>query len=116
MDNLKYYLRECALPDLSTDGNLPEPPFIGHKSHKNHLAVRPETWRRLETICPLADTIDNTVASCMKVDVVYSWTCAEILQFNRDRRKYFRGRDQPARPSGLRLPRQVDHPIPINTE
>lgn len=69
MDNLKYYLRECTLPDLSTDGNLPELPLIGHKSHKNHLAVRPETWRRLETVCPLADTIDHTVASCTKVDI-----------------------------------------------
>ncbi|KAF9464673.1 hypothetical protein BDZ94DRAFT_1255649 [Collybia nuda] len=69
MNSLKYYLRECALPTVPTDGFPSEPPLIGHKSHKNYLAVRPETWRRLETICPLAGAIDNTVTSWVDANV-----------------------------------------------
>jgi hypothetical protein len=69
MSILKYYLRECALPGLPIPGNLLDLPPIGHKSHKNHLAVRPETWRRLENIYPLKDTVDHIIVSCANVTI-----------------------------------------------
>ncbi|KAF9069660.1 hypothetical protein BDP27DRAFT_1222193 [Rhodocollybia butyracea] len=54
-DNLKSYVREAALPKMMNDRFAPAMPPDGHKSHMNDLKVRPETWRRLESIYSLAN-------------------------------------------------------------
>ncbi|KAF7304857.1 Microtubule associated protein [Mycena kentingensis (nom. inval.)] len=51
-DNLRGYLREAALPPMRNDAAAPKMPPPGHKSHLNHLTVRPQAWRRLESIYP----------------------------------------------------------------
>lgn len=67
MDNLRYYLASCALPPMPLARNAPLPPSEGHKSHQNHLQVRPETWRRLENIFPLEGAIDEAITRCKSV-------------------------------------------------
>ncbi|KAJ7057040.1 hypothetical protein C8F01DRAFT_341600 [Mycena amicta] len=49
-DNLRGYLRQAILPPMKNDATAPPMPPPGHKSHLNHLSVRPQTWRRLESI------------------------------------------------------------------
>ncbi|KAF8350729.1 hypothetical protein F5887DRAFT_876120 [Amanita rubescens] len=56
-DNLRCYLREAVLPAMVCDPMAPNLPPKGHKSHLNHLKVKPERWRRLENIQPLECTI-----------------------------------------------------------
>ncbi|KAF7322950.1 Microtubule associated protein [Mycena chlorophos] len=51
-DNLRGYLREATLPPMTNDAAAPKMPAPGHKSHLNHLSVRPQSWRRLESIYP----------------------------------------------------------------
>ncbi|KAJ3998183.1 hypothetical protein F5050DRAFT_1806143 [Lentinula boryana] len=52
-DNLKCYVREAILPRMKNGKYAPAMPPDGHKSHMNTLKVRPETWRRLESIYSL---------------------------------------------------------------
>ncbi|KAJ7219247.1 hypothetical protein GGX14DRAFT_435292 [Mycena pura] len=49
-DNLRGYLREATLPPMINGATAPKMPPPGHKSHQNHLHVRPQEWRRLESI------------------------------------------------------------------
>jgi hypothetical protein len=64
-DNLRCYLREAVLPVMVCDAKAPSIPPEGHKSHLNHLKVKPERWRRLENIQPLECTImDKWVTDC----------------------------------------------------
>ncbi|KAF8628442.1 hypothetical protein AX15_003958 [Amanita polypyramis BW_CC] len=61
-DNLRCYLREAVLPTMICDPKAPPLPSEAHKSHLNHLKVRPEQWRRLESIQPLDSmTMDKRV-------------------------------------------------------
>lgn len=63
MDNLRRYLATCTLPLMQIARNAPLPPPHGHKSHRNHLHVRPESWRRLESMYPLDSDVENAVAT-----------------------------------------------------
>ncbi|KAL0946926.1 hypothetical protein HGRIS_013087 [Hohenbuehelia grisea] len=49
-DNLRCYICQAALPLMLCDPTAPAEPPPGHKSHLNHLEVRPEHWRRLTTL------------------------------------------------------------------
>ncbi|KAJ7774799.1 hypothetical protein B0H16DRAFT_74878 [Mycena metata] len=70
-DNLRGYLRETMLPSMTLDARAPNMPPPGHKSHQNHLkTVRPEAWRRLESIYPFA--------SISMDDIVISWIDSHI--------------------------------------
>ncbi|KAJ6547537.1 hypothetical protein B0H19DRAFT_1166187 [Mycena capillaripes] len=69
-DNLRCYLRETMLPVMLNDVMAPKMPPTGHKSHQNHLKVRPQAWRRLETIYSLTDAA--------MTEVVTSWIDSHI--------------------------------------
>jgi len=69
-DNLRCYLREATLPLMTNDAMAPKMPPPGHKSHQNHLKVRPQAWRRLESIYPLVDQSMTAIVS--------SWIDAHI--------------------------------------
>ncbi|KAK7014884.1 microtubule associated protein [Favolaschia claudopus] len=69
-DNLRCYLREATLPPMANDPNAPQMPPAGHKSHQNHLKVRPQSWRRLENIFSFED-------KSMAI-IVSSWIDAHI--------------------------------------
>ncbi|KAJ7155992.1 hypothetical protein C8R43DRAFT_1087364 [Mycena crocata] len=61
-DNLRCYLRETKLPQMTNDAMAPKMPPAGHKSHQNHLQVRPQAWRRLESIYSFNDlSMDDIV-------------------------------------------------------
>ncbi|KAJ7709933.1 hypothetical protein B0H17DRAFT_1191069 [Mycena rosella] len=63
-DNLRGYLRETKLPQMTNDTMAPKMPPTGHKSHQNHLKVRPEAGRRLESIYSFQDiSMDDIVVS-----------------------------------------------------
>ncbi|KAJ7449782.1 hypothetical protein FB451DRAFT_737367 [Mycena latifolia] len=63
-DNLRCYLRETKLPQMTNDAMAPRMPPTGHKSHQNHLKVRPQAWRRLESIYSFQDiSMDDIVVS-----------------------------------------------------
>ncbi|KAJ7632591.1 hypothetical protein FB45DRAFT_508821 [Roridomyces roridus] len=69
-DNLRGYLRETTLPQMTNDALAPKMPPAGHKSHQNHLKVRPQAWRRLESIYSFDEvSID---------DIVVSWVDSHI--------------------------------------
>lgn len=64
-DALRRYLHEAVLPQMLLHPVAPNPPPTGHKSHLNSLSVRPETWRRLESIHPLDSTkLNKNIAAC----------------------------------------------------
>jgi len=66
MDDIKSYLCYSALPfmPVNIDATSLLPPD-GHKSHRNYLCVRPEMWRRLESIYPLGEaSMDQAATSC----------------------------------------------------
>ncbi|KAJ6502575.1 hypothetical protein C8R45DRAFT_1092404 [Mycena sanguinolenta] len=69
-DNLRLYLREAKLPQMTNDALAPKMPPPGHKSHQNHLKVHPQEWRRLECIYSL---MDQAMAK-----IVSSWIDAYI--------------------------------------
>ncbi|KAJ7940665.1 hypothetical protein B0H13DRAFT_2226032 [Mycena leptocephala] len=54
-DNLRNYLRQTKLPQMTNDAMAPKMPPPGHKSHQNHLSARSQAWRRLESIYSLTD-------------------------------------------------------------
>ncbi|KAF8077972.1 hypothetical protein FPV67DRAFT_1404301 [Lyophyllum atratum] len=64
MENLRYYLATCALPEMENGRKAPDAPPDGHKSHKNHLHINPEPWRRLENIYPLKVAVDEAIKLC----------------------------------------------------
>ncbi|KAF5365751.1 hypothetical protein D9758_003303 [Tetrapyrgos nigripes] len=66
-DNLRTYLREAALPKMENDRAAPKMPAPSHKSHLNDLKVRPEVWRRLESIYILHEycALEKTVTAWM---------------------------------------------------
>ncbi|KAF9267773.1 hypothetical protein L218DRAFT_954968 [Marasmius fiardii PR-910] len=61
-DNLREYLQEAILPNMLHDPNAPPMPPEGHKSHLNKLKVRPESWRRLESMYFLPDECQFSTA------------------------------------------------------
>ncbi|KAJ7109350.1 hypothetical protein C8R44DRAFT_284984 [Mycena epipterygia] len=69
-DNLRCYLRETKLPQMTNDALAPKMPPTGHKSHQNHLQVRPQAWRRLESIYSFKDISMD--------DIVVSWIDSHI--------------------------------------
>ncbi|KAF9500892.1 hypothetical protein BDN71DRAFT_946872 [Pleurotus eryngii] len=54
-DNLRCYVRDAGLPPMLCDPSTPEMPPEGHKSHLNHLKIRLESWRKLQTIQELKE-------------------------------------------------------------
>lgn len=65
-DNLREYLQEAILPTMIHDANAPLMPPEGHKSHMNNLKVRPESWRRLESMYLLPEEYQfgRAVSTC----------------------------------------------------
>uniref|UniRef100_A0A0W0EXX7 Uncharacterized protein n=1 Tax=Moniliophthora roreri TaxID=221103 RepID=A0A0W0EXX7_MONRR len=61
VDNLQEYLQTAQLPEMKLDHDAPQMPPFGHKSHLNDLAVRSESWRRLESIYTLDEFGINRV-------------------------------------------------------
>ncbi|KAJ3540920.1 hypothetical protein NMY22_g4102 [Coprinellus aureogranulatus] len=55
--DLRQHLRNCILPPLGYEENDPLLPPKGHASHRNHLSVRPETYRRFENINGIPDSV-----------------------------------------------------------
>ena len=49
-DNARLYVQEAKLPTLRYGTPAPEFPARGHKSHKNHLTITYERWRRLQRV------------------------------------------------------------------
>ncbi|KAJ7275365.1 hypothetical protein B0H12DRAFT_1199468 [Mycena haematopus] len=62
-DNLRCYLRETTLPQMTNDAMAPQMPPPGHKSHQNHLKVQPQVWRRLESIYSFTDQAMTGIVS-----------------------------------------------------
>ncbi|KAJ2916015.1 hypothetical protein MD484_g4381, partial [Candolleomyces efflorescens] len=63
--NLREYTTQATLPPLQYeqyDSLLPPP---GHVSHKNHLTIRPEAYRQLETIHGLAESVWMNMGACL---------------------------------------------------
>ncbi|KAG9226335.1 hypothetical protein CCMSSC00406_0003214 [Pleurotus cornucopiae] len=54
-DNLRCYIREAGLPPMLCHPSTPQMPPEGHKSHLNNLKIRPESWRKLQTIHELKE-------------------------------------------------------------
>jgi hypothetical protein len=72
--NLREYTTQATLPPLQYeqyDSLLPPP---GHVSHQNHLTIRPEAYRRLETMQGIADSVWMNMGAC-QFDV---FPCAHI--------------------------------------
>ncbi|KAF5357934.1 hypothetical protein D9756_001594 [Leucocoprinus leucothites] len=44
------YVSSTTLPHIPESADMPVMPLPGHRSNRNHLTVRSEEWRRLETI------------------------------------------------------------------
>ena len=64
-DNLRGYLREATLPPMINGATAPKMPPPGHKSHQNHLHIRPQEWRRLESIYSFNNiAFDDLVVNC----------------------------------------------------
>ncbi|TEB35898.1 hypothetical protein FA13DRAFT_1810551 [Coprinellus micaceus] len=63
--DLRQHMRNCILPPLGYQENDPILPPKGHVSHRNHLSVRPETYRRFETIHGLHDSIWFALENCL---------------------------------------------------
>ena len=62
--DLRQHMRNCILPPLGYQENDPILPPKGHVSHRNHLSVRPETYRRFENIHGLHDSIWFALENC----------------------------------------------------
>jgi len=60
-DNLGYYLSKAVLPQMVPGVGAPEIPRPGHGSHCNKLTVRPEPYRKLQSIYQLIDEVFNTL-------------------------------------------------------
>jgi hypothetical protein len=64
-DNLRCYVREAVLPEMVNGQAAPSMPICGHKSHLNTLTIRPEFYRKLETIYRFRDEmIEEMIAAC----------------------------------------------------
>ncbi len=64
-DNLRCYVREAVLPLMLCDPSTPEMPPEGHKSHLNHLKIRSESWRKLQTIHALRENpLERSICTC----------------------------------------------------
>jgi hypothetical protein len=64
-DNLRCYVREAILPEMVNGQAAPPMPIHGHKSHLNTLTIRPEFYRKLETIYRFRDEmIEEMIAGC----------------------------------------------------
>ncbi|KAG7089564.1 hypothetical protein E1B28_011236 [Marasmius oreades] len=70
-DNLREYLQEAILPKMMHNPNSPPMPLPGHKSHLNNLKVRPESWRRLESMYLLQE-------ECQFATAVSTWAESKI--------------------------------------
>ncbi|KIM85232.1 hypothetical protein PILCRDRAFT_817232 [Piloderma croceum F 1598] len=60
-DNLGYYLSQAVLPQMVTGVGTPEMPRQGHGSHRNKLTVRPEPYRKLQSIYQLIEEVFDTL-------------------------------------------------------
>jgi hypothetical protein len=49
-DNLRVYLSRAVLPQMVLGIRAPGLPPAEHKTHANNLTVRPEPYRKLESI------------------------------------------------------------------
>jgi hypothetical protein len=52
-DCLRYYLAQAVLPQMVLGVGAPGMPCEGHTSHRNTLTVRPESYRKLQSIYQL---------------------------------------------------------------
>ncbi|KAF9451052.1 hypothetical protein P691DRAFT_663990 [Macrolepiota fuliginosa MF-IS2] len=67
---LLQYVTSTTLPHIPEISGAPSPPPAGHKSHKNHLNVKSEAWRRLESTYQI-----DTFSFARQV---VAWTMANI--------------------------------------
>lgn len=56
-DNLRLYISQAVLPQMLLGPDAPPVPPDGHKSHRNHLTVRLESYRNLENIYQMLDNV-----------------------------------------------------------
>lgn len=64
-DNLRCYIREAGLPPMLCHPSTPQMPPEGHKSHLNNLKIRPESWRKLQTIHELKENRwERSICDC----------------------------------------------------
>lgn len=56
-DNLSYYLSQAVLPEMKNGVDAPAIPPEGHKSHRNNLTVRPEPYRKLQSIYQIKEPL-----------------------------------------------------------
>jgi hypothetical protein len=67
-DNLRCYVREAVLPPMVNGPSAPPMPLEGHKSHLNTLSIRPEIYRKLESIYGFKDEVmDHLIATCTQL-------------------------------------------------
>jgi len=60
-DNLGYYLSQAVLPQMIPGIGTPEMPRQGHGSHRNTLTVRPEPYRKLQSIRQMREEVFSTL-------------------------------------------------------
>jgi len=79
-DNLRYYLSHAVLPQMIPGVGAPEIPPEGHKSHRNTLSVRPESYRKLQSIYQLKDRDFHTLMlKCeSKISLLVSNMCLSV--------------------------------------
>ncbi|KAF9005627.1 hypothetical protein BDQ17DRAFT_1469825 [Cyathus striatus] len=83
--DLRSYLQCCALPEMIVDVRwIPDFLLDGHKSHKNHLSVQAEQWRRLETINPIEMT--SKIESCIVsgLEAYIPQTAIDITEYEKE--------------------------------
>jgi hypothetical protein len=65
-DHRRFYLVRAVLPEMTHGAYAPSMPPVGHKSHLNSLSVRPERYRKLESMKRLKSTyFERAVTQCI---------------------------------------------------
>lgn len=72
-DNLRLYICQAVLPQMLLGLGTPAMPPDRHKSHRNHLTVRSEAYRKLQSIYQLVDPVFKKIVLDCKLRVyIYS--------------------------------------------
>jgi hypothetical protein len=83
-DNLGYYLSHAVLPQMVPGVGAPEMPRQGHGSHRNKLTVRPEPYRKLQSIYQLIEEVfDTLIAECESRNILIFIKCV-LIRATRD--------------------------------